>query len=66
MKKKLRLNKETVRSLGRTELDQVAGASYLCLSAMLKCTAKCGTGGVSQATCLGCDTAVCPTGDTTP
>jgi hypothetical protein len=55
-RKKLRLGKETLRSMGREELGHVAGASYICLSALLKCTAKCGTGGVSKTTCLTCDT----------
>jgi hypothetical protein len=61
-RKKLRLGKETVRVLGRDQLAQAAGASiYFCASAYLKCTAKCGTGGVSQTTCLTCDSKTCPT-----
>ena len=62
-RKKLRLGKETVRALGRDELAQVAGGSWYCpVSNLLKCTDKCGTGGVSKTSCLTCgETVTCPT-----
>ena len=59
MSKKLRLNKDTLRTLGRSELAAANGASWVCpVSNLLKCTEKCGSGG-ARATLNQCLTAPC-------